>query len=447
MRGVIQRLIHRQFHVDDVFLRDEADVIADGIEVRIDVDVVDQYARRRRGGTIARNRIHEGGFAAAALTDDDDELARLERHRDVLQDVQVFSHPFVQPDRIDPQAVAVIIFDELVFAHHQPVLTDADGIFRFEPHRAINALAVDEGAVGTAQVFHPVALTDALDLGVEARDVRRGNDHIVGGVASDLDERVRAKYDILFEFLCRHPRDLIADRDHHAGVEAAEAQDVSMPEYARCLQRTPFEQDGILRIRQDGELVTAILFFQAGMPARNDLRRDDDVIPFHTTEGDHLLVQRMNLLVFPGNGDDQLRRTHIDARQYRFFADRGLHEVRRLGGSCRCGADRGLVRFGYGCFVDQRDGLSKLDLIPRVERLAPSYALPVDERSVAAAEILDEISVAFQRKPGVAAGNNRCGDRNIHTVVAPENDFRLDQLEFFGWFAALAVDQSQFETA
>ena len=80
LRGIIQCLIDRQLHVDDVFLRHETNVVTDRIKVRINVDVVDQNARRRRGRTIPRHRIDEGRFSAAALSDDDDKFTRLERH-------------------------------------------------------------------------------------------------------------------------------------------------------------------------------------------------------------------------------------------------------------------------------------------------------------------------------------------------------------------------------
>ena len=41
--GVIQRLVDRQLHVDDIALGDIADIIADGVEVFVDVDAVDKH--------------------------------------------------------------------------------------------------------------------------------------------------------------------------------------------------------------------------------------------------------------------------------------------------------------------------------------------------------------------------------------------------------------------
>ena len=150
LRGVVQRLIDRQLHVDDVFLRDEADLVADGVEVGVDVHVVDEHFRRGGGGAVAGDRVYKGGFSAAALPDHHNEFARLEDHRYILQDVQVFAHPFVQAENFHFQAVTLVELGELVFAHHEVILTDADRIVGFEPERPLDAFAVDEYAVGTA---------------------------------------------------------------------------------------------------------------------------------------------------------------------------------------------------------------------------------------------------------------------------------------------------------
>src|SRR5215208_5920359 len=85
--SVIQRLIDGQLHVNDVFLWNKTNIVTDGIEMSIDIDVVDEYPRRRGSGTIPCNGIYKCGFPTAALPNDNDELARLERYRDILQNI------------------------------------------------------------------------------------------------------------------------------------------------------------------------------------------------------------------------------------------------------------------------------------------------------------------------------------------------------------------------
>ena len=72
--GEIQCLVDRQFHVDDVFLRDVTDIVADGIEILINIDAVDKYLTLR-GRPITGNGIHQGGFSTAALSHHHDEFA------------------------------------------------------------------------------------------------------------------------------------------------------------------------------------------------------------------------------------------------------------------------------------------------------------------------------------------------------------------------------------
>ena len=93
--GIIQRLVYGQLHVDDVFLGHKADLIADGVEIAVNIDIVDQHPAVR-GRAKAGDGVHQGGFTAAALPDHHDELAGLEEQRDVFQQVQVFAHPLVQ---------------------------------------------------------------------------------------------------------------------------------------------------------------------------------------------------------------------------------------------------------------------------------------------------------------------------------------------------------------
>src|SRR6186997_2977120 len=83
----VESLVDRELHVDDVFLRHVADLIADGVKILIDIDVVDEYLAMR-GRAVPCNRIDQGGFSATALSHDNDKFTRLEDQRYILQQVE-----------------------------------------------------------------------------------------------------------------------------------------------------------------------------------------------------------------------------------------------------------------------------------------------------------------------------------------------------------------------
>src|SRR5205085_1149485 len=118
------------------------------------------------------DRVDQRGLAAAGLTDHDDELARLDGERDVLENVEVFADPLVQADHVDAQAAALVVAVEAVFAQDEAIRADANLVVGLKPDLALDALAVDERAVGAAQIAHADAGAHALDLRVEARDLR-----------------------------------------------------------------------------------------------------------------------------------------------------------------------------------------------------------------------------------------------------------------------------------
>ena len=106
--GKVERLVDRQLHVDDVFLRHVTDLVADGVEVLVDIDVVDEYLAMR-GGAISRDRIDQGGFPAAALSHDHDKFTRLEDQRDILQQVEILAHPLVDVVGLHPHALGLVV--------------------------------------------------------------------------------------------------------------------------------------------------------------------------------------------------------------------------------------------------------------------------------------------------------------------------------------------------
>ena len=97
--GIVERLVDGQLHMDDVALGHKTDVVADGIEVLVDVEFVDVNIAVG-GRTVAGDGIDQGRFAATALADDDDKFSRLKDNGNILQNVEVFAHPFVQIDAL-----------------------------------------------------------------------------------------------------------------------------------------------------------------------------------------------------------------------------------------------------------------------------------------------------------------------------------------------------------
>ncbi len=223
--GKIQRLVDRQLHVDDVFLRHVADLVADGIEVLIDIDIVDEHLAVR-GGAVTGDGIHQGGFPAAALSHHHDELTRLEDQRDILQQVEILAHPLVEVVGLHPHAFGLIVAGELVLAHHKPIGSDADRILRIEPDVALDTLVVDEGAVGAAHVGHIITLAHTGHLGMEARDVRLVQDDIVRRVTPKGDLFLLAELDRKGDLGSGMQGRLIGHAHHHAGLVAVDAQDI-----------------------------------------------------------------------------------------------------------------------------------------------------------------------------------------------------------------------------
>lgn len=94
-RRVVQRLVNRQLFVDGVVLRHVAEVGAVRIEIAIQVGAVDQHGAIG-GGAEAIQCIEEGGFARTADANDGHELARADRERDVLEQIEPLADELLQ---------------------------------------------------------------------------------------------------------------------------------------------------------------------------------------------------------------------------------------------------------------------------------------------------------------------------------------------------------------
>ncbi len=88
--------------------------------------------------------------------------------RDILQQVEVLAHPFIQVVRFHPQPFGFIVAGELIHPHHQFIGADPDGILWVEPHVALHTLVIDKGAVGAAQIGNIIAPAHTGHLGMEA---------------------------------------------------------------------------------------------------------------------------------------------------------------------------------------------------------------------------------------------------------------------------------------
>src|SRR5260221_911270 len=74
-RAERQCLIYRQFSVNNVILGNIAEELPEQIEIRIKVDVVDQYSACVRRAESAQ-RIEQSRFSGTAWSEDADELVR-----------------------------------------------------------------------------------------------------------------------------------------------------------------------------------------------------------------------------------------------------------------------------------------------------------------------------------------------------------------------------------
>ena len=87
--------------------------------------------------------------------------------------------------RFNAQIAAFVILGQPILTHDKAAGSDADGVIGLQPLVAFNAHAVDEGAVGTAQVTHAIALAHTLNLGMVAGHGRRIEHDIIAGITAD----------------------------------------------------------------------------------------------------------------------------------------------------------------------------------------------------------------------------------------------------------------------
>jgi hypothetical protein len=269
--GVGQRLVDAQLAVDDLVLREVADVgQATGDRLAADGDAA------LRGGCHAGQRLDERRLPRAALADDRHELAGLDAQRGRSQDLLVLD---AHGDAlgVEAQRAALLAGDEAAAVEQQPVGPDADLRARGQD-RMRGGVAVDARAVARPEVVQRHALAVAHDLGVEARHVGIVEDHVVGRVPAD-GQAVQREVD---EVGLQERRQLGAVRRLLAADEAqrlaADRDGVAVGQPARlATEPLAVELRPVARL-QVGDPVAAGHRRDPRVAARDRVPRDDEVV-------------------------------------------------------------------------------------------------------------------------------------------------------------------------
>lgn len=177
--------------MDDIVLGDVADVAAEAVVVGVEVEVVDEAAARG-GDEVAVEGHHEGGFASARGPHEADELGGVGGEADVIEDAAFFGGGAGVGD-VDGDAfgaefdVALVFFAERpsgrIKAYH--VRSKTYEVLGSYKARRGEAFAVEEGAVGAAEVFEEPAFGGAAEAGVVAADLGGDEDEVAGVVAAN----------------------------------------------------------------------------------------------------------------------------------------------------------------------------------------------------------------------------------------------------------------------
>ncbi len=177
--------------MDDIVLGDVADVAAEAVVVGVKVEVVDEAAAGG-GDEVAVEGHHEGGFTGTGWTHEADEFGGVGGKTYIIEDAAFFGGGAGVGD-IDGDAfgaefdVALVFFAEgpacgVEANHVRPKTYEVLGSYKA---RSGEAFAVEEGAVGAAEVFEEPAFGGAAEAGVVAADLGCDEDEVAGVVATD----------------------------------------------------------------------------------------------------------------------------------------------------------------------------------------------------------------------------------------------------------------------
>jgi hypothetical protein len=200
--------------VQDIVLRHVADDRPVRVVTGVEIVAVDQDRATGRALEAAQ-RHHQRRLARAARTDDRDELAGLDRQRGGVE-----QHPpryfTLDAARVDPNRAALVERVEAVAVVRQPERTDLHDVARRERARAMDAYAVDPGAVLRAEVAQHVMIMLPAELRVPPRDERLLEHDVAAGAPDRHRLRAGRRREVMNRCDARRERIAIHERDEVA---------------------------------------------------------------------------------------------------------------------------------------------------------------------------------------------------------------------------------------
>src|SRR5260370_22171869 len=183
-----------------VLLRHEGDALLQHLKVRVQADVVQEnlaaVSRRARA-----QGVHQGRFARTAGAQDANKLAWLYNQSHLVQNLD----PLIAPGTRPHGSRKVIGHDtEVAFARglYQAVAretkrerTDIDAVVKLQQAEAVDAHAVDEGAVAAAQIAKRHSAAGNHHLRMAARNARMiEHQGYLGAIPADDSVTIEQKF-------------------------------------------------------------------------------------------------------------------------------------------------------------------------------------------------------------------------------------------------------------
>ena len=202
--GVVERLVDGELREDDVVLRDISDVSAEGVVVLVEVGSVEE-ALSFAGDRVAVEGHHQGCLASAGGAHQADEFGGEDGEGDVVEDALAAARRLgvghIDGDTFGLQDdVAEILLSEDAGGGVEAELEASDGeaIGSRDADRTDDSGAVEEGAVGAAEVGDLEGVADAADLEVAAGDLGLVEDEVDRGrLASNREGRAGRQWQLV----------------------------------------------------------------------------------------------------------------------------------------------------------------------------------------------------------------------------------------------------------
>ena len=300
-RRVAQHTDKREVLMHNILLRNIANVVFQFVVMVVEVMAVDQHLAGR-GFVEAVDAVHQRGFARARTADNRHEIARFNQHTRIVQNL------FVLPEGLFDKFGDVHQFQRhaLVVAL---VIQHALGIGEFGDADQEDVLVVQLIALGKqrfaidgngAFLFRNKRMTVAfmvvnlrhhrLEFGVVQRDIRvlgaaDGGHRLAEGVAVPVRAGILVRKD-----------------DGDAAVDRlgkiVDANGIAVLEFH--LLDAMAVDEGAVGTLVVGEIAASVPHREMPVAARNNIRRDHDVVGIVAAEGDFLLAER-HQVVLVGN--------------------------------------------------------------------------------------------------------------------------------------------------